>query len=229
MKDQTKTRLVFLLNVAQRAVDRWIENRAGGPALSPAQAGTMFLLSRSDGALIGDVAQALNIGAPAMSGLANRLEQAGYLVRKRDAEDGRAIRLYQTDEGRAAGQRAKAALSALNTQLSEGFSQEEMSVVGRWLETLPRRLSVENLQTPKKGQLAPKRGRSWSWAPTQGFISYAPARLRACRQTVSNRARSALGRRMQFIAADCCASVADGLPCSTRAEPEKSRTSTSKT
>ncbi len=150
-KDHKKTRLVFLLNVAQRAVDRWIESNADGPAaLSPAQAGTMFLLSHSDGALIGDVAQALNIGAPAMSGLANRLEQAGYLVRKRDSEDGRAIRLYQTEEGHAAGQRAKAALSALNVRLSEGFNEAEMAVVGRWLESLPHRLSMENLQRPKE-------------------------------------------------------------------------------
>ena len=149
MKDQKKTRLVFLLNLAQRAMDRWIESSSDGlVALSAAQAGTMFYLSHSDGALIGDVAQALNTGAPAMSGLANRLEQAGYLVRKRDAVDGRAIRLYQTEEGHAAGLRAKAALGALNAKLSEGFSLDEMAVVGRWLESLPRRLAVEGAAEP---------------------------------------------------------------------------------
>ena len=147
MKDQKKTRLVFLLNVAQRAVERWIESKAAGPmALSAAQAGTMFFLSRRDGALVGDVAQALGIGAPAMSGLANRLEQAGYLIRQRDSEDGRAIRLYQTEEGRAAGQHAKATLSALNARLSEGFTADEMDVVGRWLESLQHKLSVESVQ-----------------------------------------------------------------------------------
>jgi DNA-binding MarR family transcriptional regulator len=142
MKDQKRTRLVFLLNVAQRAVDRWIEGSADGPAaLSAAQAGTMFFLSRNDGALIGDVAQALNIGAPAMSGLANRLEQTAYLVRQRDTVDGRAIRLYQTEQGRLAGQRAKTKLSALNAKLSAGCSEEEMAIVARWLESLPQRLS----------------------------------------------------------------------------------------
>jgi DNA-binding MarR family transcriptional regulator len=147
MKDQKKTRLIFLLNIAQRAVDRWIESSAdGSAALSAAQGGTMFFLSRNDGAFIGDVAQALKIGAPAMSGLANRLEQAGYLVRKRDELDGRTIRLFQTEEGRAAGQRAKAALGALNARLSDGFSEDEMAVVGRWLESLPQRLATEDLQ-----------------------------------------------------------------------------------
>ena len=146
MKDQKKTRLVFLPNIAQRAVERWIESRTddGPAALSAAQAGTMFFLSRNDGALVGDVAQALRIGAPAMSGLANRLEQAGYLVRKRDGLDGRTIRLFQTEEGRAAGQRAKAGLGVLNAKLSEGFSEDEMAVVGRWLESLPQRLAIED-------------------------------------------------------------------------------------
>lgn len=146
MKDQRKTRLVFLLNIAQRAVERWIESSADEPAaLSAAQAGTMFFLSRSDGALVGDVAHAMKIGAPAMSGLANRLEQAGYLVRKRDELDGRTIRLFQTEAGRAAGQRAKAALSALNVKLSDGFTEDEMAVVGRWLESLPQRLATPDL------------------------------------------------------------------------------------
>jgi hypothetical protein len=48
MKDQKKTGLVFWLGLAQRAVDRWIENqsdRASG--LSAAQAGTMFSIYRN--------------------------------------------------------------------------------------------------------------------------------------------------------------------------------------
>ncbi|API61422.1 hypothetical protein BSL82_18465 (plasmid) [Tardibacter chloracetimidivorans] len=141
---QKKTRLVFLLNIAYRAVDRWLENEGGGAsALSAAQAGTMFYLAENDGALTGDVAAALNIGAPAMSGLANRLEQAGFLTRQRDEEDGRAIRLYQTDEGRLAAQRTKSALTALNFQLTDGFNEQEMEVVGRWLEALPKKLAIE--------------------------------------------------------------------------------------
>ena len=104
----------------------------------------MFFLSRHDGALVGDVANALGIGAPAMSGLANRLEHAGYLIRKRDPADGRTIRLYQTEEGRAAGQRAKTVLGALNAQLSDGFSADEMEVVGRWLESLQSKFAVES-------------------------------------------------------------------------------------
>lgn len=151
MKVRKKYKLVFLLNVAQRAVERWKETKGDGPpALSAAQAGTMYFLSTNDGALIGDVAQALRIGAPAMSGLAARLEAAGYLIRTRDSEDGRAFRLYQTDEGRLAGRRSKASLGVLNERLSEGFSDDEMEVVGRWLESLVDKFSAKNAEKHEK-------------------------------------------------------------------------------
>jgi DNA-binding MarR family transcriptional regulator len=143
MKGRKQPKLVFLLNVAQRAVERWIEsNAARSGALSAAQAGTMFFLARNDGALVGDIARSLSIGAAAMTGLADRLEQVGYVVRKRDPEDGRAIRLYQTEEGRIAGQRAEATLKDLNAQLRDGFTNDEMAIVGRWLESLQHKLSV---------------------------------------------------------------------------------------
>ena len=61
-------------------------------------------------------------------------------------EDGRAIRLYQTEEGRIAGQRAEATLKDLNAQLREGFTDDEMEVVGRWLESLQHKFSTENLR-----------------------------------------------------------------------------------
>lgn len=107
----------------------------------------LLSLSHSAGALVGDVAHALKLGATAMSGLANRLEQASYLVRKRDELDGRAIRPFQTEEGRAAGQRAEAALGALNAKLNDDLREDELVVVGRWLESLPQTLALEDLQS----------------------------------------------------------------------------------
>ena len=137
MTGPDKPRLIFLLNLGQRAVERWIEGQAEDTlALSAPQAGTLFYLLHNDGALIGEVAQALHIGASAMSGLANRLANARLIERGRDEVDGRAIRLYLTDDGREASQRAKKVLATLNQRLGEGFTPAEMDVVGRWLGAL---------------------------------------------------------------------------------------------
>ena len=77
---QKKTRLVFLLNIAYRAVDRWLENEGGGAsALSAAQAGTMFYLAENDGALTGDVAAALKL--PAVASVEKKPRSAGRMAR----------------------------------------------------------------------------------------------------------------------------------------------------
>lgn len=136
-------RLVFLLNVGLRAIERWLESRPDRPAaLTSAQVGTIFYLFRNDGALIGEVAQSLMIGAPAMSGMANRMEQAGLIMRHRDTADGRSIRLFLTKEGKVVGERARSDLARLNAALTEGFSEAEMAIVERWLASIPGRLVI---------------------------------------------------------------------------------------
>lgn len=143
-KSTSPPKYVFLLNVGLRSIERWLESRPDRPStLSSAQVGALFYLARHDGALIGEVAQALMIGAPAMSGLANRMEQAGLIARRRDAIDGRAIRLYLTEQGQLVRQRAQADLLILNAKLTEGFSEAEMKVVARWLESLQSKLELE--------------------------------------------------------------------------------------
>lgn len=138
-------RFVFLLNVGVRAIERWLDSRTDRPAtLSSAQVGALFFLHKHDGALIGDIAQALSVGAPAMTGMANRMEQAGLITRVRDTTDGRAIRLHLTEEGQVARRRAQAGLKLLNAKLTEGFTEAEMQVVARWLEKLPDQFQPDN-------------------------------------------------------------------------------------
>lgn len=137
MSPATDRRLIYLLNVGQRKLHRWIEARAGAEGgASAAQAGALFYLARHDGALIGDLAGALDLAPSAMTGLADRMERAGLLERRRDPDDGRATRLYLTDAGRLALEPARRTVAALNEQLAEGFSAAEIEVVARWLQSL---------------------------------------------------------------------------------------------
>jgi DNA-binding MarR family transcriptional regulator len=138
-------RFVFLLNVGLRAIERWLDSRTDRPAtLSSAQVGALFFLHKQEGALIGDIAQALSVGASAMTGMANRMEQAGLITRVRDTGDGRAIRLHLTEEGQVARRRAQADLKLLNAKLTEGFTETEMQVVARWLEKLPSKFQLDD-------------------------------------------------------------------------------------
>lgn len=129
-------RLVYLLNVGQRRLNRWSQTRAAAGGVTAAQAGLLFFLGKSDGALMSEAAAALDLGAPGMTGLADRTERAGLIERRPDEVDGRASRLWLTEAGRSARQRSKTAMKALNAKLVEGFTAAELDVVARWLTSL---------------------------------------------------------------------------------------------
>ncbi|MDE1164750.1 MAG: MarR family winged helix-turn-helix transcriptional regulator [Pseudomonas sp.] len=140
MKRLHDPRYVFLLNVAQRRIQRHIERLAEHRAgVSAVQAGALFALSRQDGALSGDLAAALDIAPSAMTGLADRMIKAGLILRRTDQQDKRINRLWLTALGRETALAAKAELAALNAVVTEGFSEAEMSTVSRWLETMGKR------------------------------------------------------------------------------------------
>lgn len=130
-------RLIFLLNAGHRRVQRWIEAKmAAKGGLTAAQSGVLFFLGEQDGALIGEAADALDLAPSAMTGLIDRMTRAELVERRADPKDGRAMRLHLTDKGRAAREAAKAGLDGVNAHLREGFTDEEICVVARWLGSL---------------------------------------------------------------------------------------------
>ncbi len=129
-------RLVYLLNVGQRRLHRWTQAQAATSGVTAAQAGLLFYLGKHDGALMGEAAAALDLGASALSGLVDRMTTAGLVERRADATDGRAWQLWLTEAGRAALALSGEILSQLNARLGEGFSAEDMDVVARWLGSL---------------------------------------------------------------------------------------------
>jgi len=130
-------RLVFLLNVGQRRVQRWVEAKmAAKGGLTAAQSGALFVLGQKDGALIGEAAEALDLAPSAMTGLIDRMARAELVERRPDPRDGRALRLHLTDKGHAARKQARAGVEGLNDHLSEGFTDAEIAIVSRWLTSL---------------------------------------------------------------------------------------------
>jgi DNA-binding MarR family transcriptional regulator len=126
-------RLIFLLNVAQRRLQRFLAAQTQAGGVTAAQSGLLFVLARRDGALMGEVGVALDLGMPGVSGLAERMCEAGLIEKRADADDGRASRLWLTPAGRKALARAKASVAALNARLMDGFTDSEIDTVARWL------------------------------------------------------------------------------------------------
>ncbi|MBU66592.1 MAG: MarR family transcriptional regulator [Cupriavidus sp.] len=137
-----KHRLVYLMNVGQRRLQRFSQARAATGGVTAAQAGLLFYLGTHDGALMSEAAAALDLGAPGMSGLADRTEKAGLIERRADEADRRVSRLWLTDSGRLARQRSKSRMKDLNEILTDGFTEAEIDVVARWLTSLQTKFPV---------------------------------------------------------------------------------------
>ena len=145
---QPDRRLIYLMSVGFRRLQRGMEQHMlAGQNLSAAQAGVLFVLGQKDGALIGEVADALDLVPSAMTGLATRMERAGFIRRKRDDQDSRALRLYLTPAGRDVRKHATARAQALNARLTEGFTDAEIDVVSRWLTSLQRKFPKDTGQS----------------------------------------------------------------------------------
>ena len=128
-------RLVYLISVGQRRLQRWIQSRTA-EGVTAAQSGLLFFLEKNDGALMREAGAALDLGPSAMSGLVDRSADAGLIERRADAKDGRAWQLWITPAGREALAETRTGLAELNARLTEGFTDPEIDVVARWLASL---------------------------------------------------------------------------------------------
>jgi DNA-binding MarR family transcriptional regulator len=125
-------RLIYLLSVAQRRLQRWMAAQPGNE-VTPAQAGLLFILGKQDGVLIGEAGAALDLGPAGISGLVDRSAAAKLVERRADHDDRRAWRVWLTPKGRTALAQAKAGTAAVNAALTDGFTSAEIDIVARWL------------------------------------------------------------------------------------------------
>ena len=128
-------RLIYLLSVAQRRLQRWMAAQPGNE-VTPAQAGLLFILGKQDGILMGEAGAALDLGPAGISGLVDRTAAAKLVERRADSEDGRAWRVWLTSKGRTAHAQAKAGAAEVNVALTEGFTSAEIDIVARWLTSI---------------------------------------------------------------------------------------------
>lgn len=144
MRARREPRLVFLLNVAQRRLQRWMASQTQHSGVTAAQSGLLFVLGQRDGVSMGEAGAALDLGPPGISGLVDRMTAANLIRRRADPDDGRAWRLWLTPAGRAALAQSKAGLAEINARLTEGFTEAEIDVVARWLTTMQTRFPRED-------------------------------------------------------------------------------------
>jgi DNA-binding MarR family transcriptional regulator len=107
--------------------------------ITATQLGVLFILEENPGALLKDVSDVLGINKSAITTLVDRMETAGLVRRQPSAHDGRAVHLLATREGLAKAAAARPILARLNSQLTEGFDEREITTIGRFLQSILER------------------------------------------------------------------------------------------
>src|SRR5258705_13000591 len=88
MTARREHRLVFLLSVAQRRLQRWMATRTDASGVTAAQSGLLFVLGQRDGVLMGEAGAARDLGPPRISGLGDRGTAANPIHRRAGPPDG---------------------------------------------------------------------------------------------------------------------------------------------
>ena len=102
------------------------------------QATLLWLVKRSPGLSLAELAAEEGISAPAMSGHVDRLERAGLLERVRSTEDRRRVGLELTDEGAKLLRRIRARRTGWLTTRMRGLDPAELEALEAALPALRR-------------------------------------------------------------------------------------------
>jgi DNA-binding MarR family transcriptional regulator len=102
------------------------------------QATFLWLVKRSPGLSLAELAAEEGISAPAMSGHVDRLERASFLVRERSSDDRRRVGLRLTDEGERLMRRVRARRTTWLADRLRALEPDELEAVDRAIPALLR-------------------------------------------------------------------------------------------
>jgi DNA-binding MarR family transcriptional regulator len=85
----------------------------------------LAILWEHDGRTPGEIAAAVNVTTPAVVKMATRMEETGFIVRRRDDRDNRLVRLWLTDSGRALQAPIEAERQFIDEKVTENLTAAE--------------------------------------------------------------------------------------------------------
>ena len=135
---KTDDRLIYQLFMAQQKLRTYITKAllTEGIKVTLGQAGILFLLRRDDGQTMTDLSRALAVKNATLTGLIDRLERSAFVRRKASVNDRRSIRIFITAEGIEECDKAEPVVKRANQAIKSGFSQKEVDVFKRVLNSV---------------------------------------------------------------------------------------------
>lgn len=101
--------------------------------ISATQLTALMALEKHDGILMKELASILMLDKSAVTGLTKRMPSNGLISRKKHDSDARASLLTITEKGENRVYEGVGLLKAFNGKLTEGFSEQEINIISRFL------------------------------------------------------------------------------------------------
>jgi len=129
-------RLIYLLARAQHCLRTYVKQAFEQECLemTPVQSGILFLLQR-EARTMTEISRELSIDNSATTGLVDRLEKGGLARRSPHPRDRRTLLIEITEAGRQAIKRAGQVVHRVNDEIRAGFSEDEMAVFKRVIDS----------------------------------------------------------------------------------------------
>jgi DNA-binding MarR family transcriptional regulator len=137
-----KRRLIYELNMARHCMMKSLD--AGSIkqlGLTVAQLSALLIIEARDGRRMKELAETLMLDKSAVTGLAKRIESKGLITKAPCKEDSRATRLVITEQGKQVVKTGKQLMKTVNEEIAEGFSEDELDTVLRFLKHLVEKFS----------------------------------------------------------------------------------------
>ena len=130
-------RLYYKLNQAQHLLSKRVDAElASALGIKTVQLGVVFFLLEHDGCMLKEISAGLGLNNSAITTLVVRMEKGGLLTRESCSGDGRSYRIHLTSKAKSIGQKAIPVAKELNSMLAQGFSDEEIDTVIRFLDSI---------------------------------------------------------------------------------------------
>ncbi|MCX5834438.1 MAG: MarR family transcriptional regulator [Deltaproteobacteria bacterium] len=133
----TDDRFIYMVSMAQHTLRTYLNSLFSkeGMKITPPQATLLFLLQERDGRIMSELGQVIGVDNSAITGLVDRLEKAGLVIRKLNPEDRRSLLIYITPGGRKEAKKAEAIIRRVNESIKAGFSARELDTFKKILNS----------------------------------------------------------------------------------------------
>jgi MarR family transcriptional regulator for hemolysin len=142
MSKEHPLRIGFLIHDVSR-LRRTVADKALRPlGITRSQSWVLAFLHRHEGSGMtqSELAKEMHVGKVTMGGLIDRLEEAGYVERRADAEDRRARRIFMTTGGKSLVRRMQSISESLNMRILDGISDRDVVKVEEVLMRVKKKL-----------------------------------------------------------------------------------------